>query len=251
MERSVARLHRVSSPKGITAAEVEGLSCFGRACDAVGYFDKGATVTGYVLTITGGTPGRLQTVPGDSLYGVSCVSASRCYGAGFTRSGGLVVTLNDGKASLAQHVTPDLMSIACAGSSCTAAGEQLPPVPSSDAFWGDLVDVSAGKVTATLLVSPSGGFSGVARSGAFFAAVGSVPESAVRGHDGLTSRLSLTPRSSAARQLEQRPTKSNRCSLISTSCSSEATRAASASACSSRTDGARSSTLPQTEQAKW
>jgi hypothetical protein len=169
---SSLKLHRVSSPKGISDAAVEGISCFGGGCDAVGYFDKGATVTGFVLTTTDGKPGRLQSVPGDSLYGVSCVSATRCYSAGYTETGGLVLTLNGGKASAPQHVKPDLMSIGCSGTSCTAAGEQLPPPSSPNAFWGALVDVSAGKVTSTQSVAPSGGFSGVARSGAFFAAVG-------------------------------------------------------------------------------
>jgi hypothetical protein len=170
---SILKLHAVSPPKGTTDVAVEGLSCWGAACDLVGYLEKGVTVTGYVVTATDGKPGHLQSVPGDSLEGVSCMSASRCYAAGYTQAGGLIVTLNSGKASSPQHVKPDLFAIACAGSSCTAVGEELPPSPSADAFWGAIVTVSSGKATSTQAISESGGYNGVGRIGSDFTAVGS------------------------------------------------------------------------------
>lgn len=170
---SVLKLHAVSPPKGTTDVAVEGLSCWGAACDVVGYFQKVSIVTGYVLTATDGKPGHLQRDPGDSLQGVSCMSASRCYAAGYTQTGGLILTVNSGKASSPQHLKPDLFGIACAGTSCTAVGEELPPSPSTAAFWGAIVTVSSGKATSTQLISESGGYNGVGRVGSVFTAVGS------------------------------------------------------------------------------
>jgi len=164
-------LHRVTGPKG-TDDIIEGMSCSGASCAVVGYAEKLAKVQGIIVTTSHGKPAGLHTVAGDSLYGVSCVSKTRCYASGFSQHGGLVLTVNRGVGGSPSKVMPDLFGIACKGNSCTAVGEQLPPQPSADAFWGDIVSVSSGKVTSIQRVPASGGYTGVARIGSVFTAVG-------------------------------------------------------------------------------
>jgi hypothetical protein len=164
-------LHRVAPPKGSTDTVIEGISCWGTSCEMVGYADKVAVVHGLTLAVNRGKPGRLRTVNGDSLYGVSCVSRSRCYAVGFDRDGGVVLTLNGGVAGSPQATRSDLFAIACTGSACTAAGEQL----GGTAFVGTLVAVAAGRVTSSQVVSASGGYDGdgaVARVRGVVTAVG-------------------------------------------------------------------------------
>jgi hypothetical protein len=167
-------LHRVGAPAGSTDTVVEGVSCSGTACEVVGYAEKVAVVKGLIVTISHGKPTGLHVVPGDSLYGVSCTSATLCYASGFNQSGGLILTVKRGVASAPAHVASDLSGIACRGTACTAVGEQLPPPPTTAAFYGSLVTVSSGKVIASQLVPASGGYNSVAAArGGFFAAVGS------------------------------------------------------------------------------
>ena len=168
-------LHQVKGPTGTSIPSIQGVSCSGTACLLVGYADKGATSEGIAITTAGGQPTGLHTVPGDSIYGVSCATETLCYGAGFARSGGIVLTIHNGVAGAVAHAPGDLLSIACHSSSCTAVGSVFPPASahSKAAFYGLVANVSSGKIVSTQSVALSGGFDSVARAGSAFAAVGS------------------------------------------------------------------------------
>jgi hypothetical protein len=169
------QLHQVPAPSGTTSPTLEGVSCSGGSCIAVGDAFKGAEVFGLVLDITGsGAAVHLRTVTADSIYGVWCTSPTTCYAAGFTRTGGVLLTIKSGVAGSQQAVSGDLMGIACHSVTCVAVGERLAPpgAPAKAAYYGELVSVSFGKVTGTQLVPQSGGFSNVGRAGSAFAALG-------------------------------------------------------------------------------
>ena len=165
-------LHRVGVPSKSTDTVIEGLGCFKTSCDVVGYFDEGVVDVGLSITVTGGTHARLHTVGHDSLYGVACISAVRCYADGYGTNGGLVVTLTSGTASRTVSTKADLLGIACNGTACTGVGEALPPPGSSDAFWGQLVTIAAGSVSSVAMIKQSGGYDAVARVGSVFCAIG-------------------------------------------------------------------------------
>ena len=165
-------LRTISAPKGTNSTSVLGLSCSGGTCDVVGYSTSATKVIGLSLTAAGTRLGRLHTANGDSLYGVSCVSKSTCYAAGFGAVEGLVVTIKNGVIGSPRKTLSDLAGIACGGSQCTAVGT-ISALPSSgDINWGTLVSVSAGKVTGSANVKPSFSLDGVARLGSFFTAIG-------------------------------------------------------------------------------
>ena len=161
-------LHKVAPPKGTLDPSVQGISCAGTFCDVVGYADKGFNNVGFVVPVSRGKPGKLHTAPGDSLSGVACPSQSRCYAAGFTRTGGVVLTLNGASPAAPRPVKADLSAIACSGAACTGAGEQL----GGTGFVGVLVAVNGGHVTSSTVVSPSGGYADVARMRDVFMAIG-------------------------------------------------------------------------------
>jgi len=167
-------LHSVKAPAGTTDPTIEGAACSGSTCALVGYADKGTGNEGLVLGFTGGQPGALRTVAGGSIYGVSCVGPALCYAAGFTRTGGFVLTLDHGTAGAEVPVKGDLFGIACRAQVCVAAGEVLAPpgAPARDDYYGLLVWTSGGKVTSTQLVPASGGFTSAAQAKGAFAAEG-------------------------------------------------------------------------------
>jgi hypothetical protein len=154
-------LRTVSAPKNTNSTSVLGLSCAGGNCDVVGYSTAGAKVIGESLVANG-----------DSLYGVSCISKSACYAAGFGTQGGLVVTIKNGAIGRPDKTKSDLAGIACTGSQCTAVGQMVAPVNSGYVQWGTLVSVSAGKAGSTTIVKPAFSLSGVARLGSSFTAIG-------------------------------------------------------------------------------
>jgi hypothetical protein len=164
-------LHRVNGPKG-TDDTIGAVSCSGTSCAVAGYAEKLAKIQGIIVTTSHGKPTGLHTFAGEALYGVSCVSKTRCYASGNGQHGGVVLTVNRGVPGSPSRVKPDLFGIACKGNSCTAAGEQLAPPPSTAFYWGAIVSVSSGKVTSTQLAPASGGYNGVARVGSVFTAVG-------------------------------------------------------------------------------
>jgi hypothetical protein len=174
--RRLTSVHTVRGPRGASSTSIESISCWRSHCAVVGFAHlSGLKFDGVVVTTSGGKPGRLHTAASDLFYGVSCVSATRCYADGFGSgsTAGLVVTLNRGAASH-RHVlaTADLFSIECAGSTCVAAGKVLDN--SAPAFYdGVLQPVSAGALSGSLTtVSVSGGYTGIARRGPGFAAIG-------------------------------------------------------------------------------
>jgi hypothetical protein len=171
-------LHRIAVPSRSSDTVIEGLGCFKDSCDVVGYFDERVATIGLSITVTGGTHAKLHTVGHDSLYGIACISAVRCYADGYGTNGGLVVTLTNGTASKTVATKADLFAIACTGTACTGVGEALPPHGSTNAFWGQLVAIAAGSVSSTAPVKQSGGYSAVARVGSFFCAIG-----AAQAHD--------------------------------------------------------------------
>ncbi|HTW10375.1 MAG TPA: hypothetical protein VME46_22920 [Acidimicrobiales bacterium] len=96
-----------------------------------------------------------------------------CYGAGFSRTGGLAMTINSGAASSIVTVPEgDMMAIACRATSCTVVGEKLAPPgsPAKDIYFGVLVVLNNGKVTSSDVVRSSGGFTNVAQYGGAYAA---------------------------------------------------------------------------------
>ena len=165
-------LRTVSSPKHTSSTTILGLSCDGGNCDIAGYSASGSKVIGLSLVAAGVKTGKLHTATNNSLYGVSCVSKSTCYGSGFDVKGGIVVTIKNGAIGAPQQATSDLFGIACSGSKCTAAGEMVAPESSGDNDWGTLVSVAAGKVTGTTIVRQCFNLTAVARLGTFFSAIG-------------------------------------------------------------------------------
>jgi hypothetical protein len=165
--------HRIAAPRSSDDTTVTGISCKGPTCDVVGYIQQRATETGISIKVTGGTRFALHTVGHDSLYAVSCASASVCYADGFDPGGGVIVKLTNGLLG-ASTPSPDvdLFGIACANSDCTAGGKELATSPSSDAYWGAVLTVVAGAITSTATVEVSSGFEDVSRVGNAYAAVG-------------------------------------------------------------------------------
>jgi hypothetical protein len=82
---------------------------------------------GVVTTITNGTPGTAQLVPGTNLlWGVSCSSVTTCYAVGTNsaQTEGVVVTTTNGTPGTAQVVPGALLyGVACpSATSCVAVG---------------------------------------------------------------------------------------------------------------------------------
>jgi hypothetical protein len=167
-------LEHVPVPRGSSASAIEALSCSGTSCLAVGSGFARSNSLGLLLQTSGGAP-SVRTVANASIYGVSCTTSSLCYGAGFTRVGGLVMTITDGAPSSVVPVkTGDLMAVACRAASCFAVGEKLaPPGAQTKAnFYGVLVGLSNGRVGTSEQVASSGGFINVAQYGGAYAAIG-------------------------------------------------------------------------------
>jgi hypothetical protein len=167
-------VHQVPAPKGTTAPTLEAVSCSGATCVAVGSAIKGTGVDGLVLRSTAWGVPRLQVVPGYSIYGAACPSPTLCYGSGFTRTGGFVMPLNPTGPGPVARVSPDLLSIACHGTTCVSAGETLAPpgAPAKDVYYGALVTTAAGRVTSTALVADSDGYFAISQYGGAFVALG-------------------------------------------------------------------------------
>jgi hypothetical protein len=168
-------VRRLARPAGTRAPDIDGLSCAGASCVAVGSVErKNAPSENLIVTISHGRPVGTRLMPGPvELEAVSCTSATRCYAAGYAPSGpnggGAVVTLTGGVPGPARLVTPILTGIACRGTACVAAGEL--PRPSLENY-GALMPVTAGRPGAVTKVTASGGYRAIGRSGAAFLAVG-------------------------------------------------------------------------------
>jgi hypothetical protein len=165
-------LRQVGSPKKTSALEVSAVSCYGSACDIVGFYIDASTDTGFSLTADGTRLGKPHTSPGNALTGVACASKSVCYAVGdHGHAAGIVITLKDGVPGTSQQFASDPSGIACGGTACTSVGTQL--LQPSENFAGSLVSITAGKVTGTsTFITQSSGLTSVDRIGTFFAASG-------------------------------------------------------------------------------
>jgi len=149
------RLHRVTV-KGSKRLSMTAISCWHSDCEAVGGAMVGPGFSesnrkGLILTTVGGKPARLNADSGyPYLPGVSCVSATTCYGA----SGGYsVLTVTRGVVTHSQGgAGGELSAIECTASGCEAAGTVLLPQYSaqdgwlqslSDGTWGVGIDDGA------------------------------------------------------------------------------------------------------------
>lgn len=169
-------LHRLAGVHGSSSLSIQSVACHGSSCIAVGSVDVHVgQIVGVIVPIHHGHPSPLHKAKGDALYSASCPGAKRCYAVGFDSKGGVILTLHGASVTSTAAVTPDLSGIACHGSACTAVGQTLPPPPAAppSSFYGTITRLSAGKVTSTVSVPVSGGYSGVAQPTAgFFAAIG-------------------------------------------------------------------------------
>ncbi len=161
---SKVTLHKVSPPHGASDPIISGLSCASTSCYAVGFADKGTDGVGLLLPISKGKAGKLTSVTGEALAAIACISKTRCYVGGYNRTSGLIWTLAGGKLSAPKTAPPDLLTIACAGPLCTAAG--------TNGLNGTITTVSGGTPGSTQTDATSGGFSDIARKHNVFVAVG-------------------------------------------------------------------------------
>ena len=174
-------LHKVAGAHGSTATNSEGIACKQAACLAVGYYLKSPKISGFLLTMNHGKPGKQHLVSNDYLYGVSCVSPAKCYAAGVVaQAAGVVVTVTHGLATHAQMETADVSGIECAGATCRASGEE----PGGSSYYGVIVTLSNGINTGMRSVDTGvAGFNGpntIARRGGGFAAIGPTPRAVRR-----------------------------------------------------------------------
>ncbi len=167
-------VHKVAGAKGSTDTIVEGIACKKASCLAVGYYDlKFPKTAGFLLTMTHGKTGKQHLVGNDFFYGASCVSASKCYTAGFAgHAAGIVVTVKNGVATHTQTESADVTGIECVGGLCRAAGEEL----GGSTYYGVIVTLANGTNKGTPVVDTAvGGFDGpntIASRGSGFAAIG-------------------------------------------------------------------------------
>jgi hypothetical protein len=147
-------LHRVTV-KGSKRMSMTAISCWRADCEAVGGAMVGPGFSpsnrkGLILTTAGGKPARLNADSGyPYLPGVSCVSATTCYGA----YGGSVVTVTRGVVTHSLGgAGGGVSAIECTTSGCEVAGTVLLPQYStsdgllqslSDGRWGTPIDDGA------------------------------------------------------------------------------------------------------------
>jgi hypothetical protein len=179
--------HKVAVPSKGTDPDIEAVSCWTTTCVVVGSaYVHTSTVLGVSLSIVNGTSIKSHTVVNHSLYGVSCISTSRCYAAGYDEHGGVIDTLTNGSLT-SSTATPgsDLMSIACVSTTCTAVGEELATGITNDTYWGTIYPFTSGHLGTVDVDDPVDGFTSVAASGGSFAAFGPTQ----RGNDGIVALM--------------------------------------------------------------
>jgi hypothetical protein len=173
--------HRLSlryerAPSGIDLNPGD-ISCAAGSCVLVGSVRKDGSTDGFVVTINDGRPAGARLVKGDSLFGVSCTTATFCYASGKDSSGGgLIVPLTRGAAGHPISASGPISGIACSGPECIAAGAL--PIPGEGTMYGHVLTygailmLSAGKVAGSHVVPDSAGFDSVALAGGTFTAIG-------------------------------------------------------------------------------
>jgi hypothetical protein len=165
--------HQVAVGKKALEVIMQAVSCDGASCDAVGYLDEGASSVGVSLEIRAPNSLVLHTIAKVGLDAVSCISPQRCYAAGTSGTGGVVLMLASGVVALNSPVPGvNLSSIACVGSACTAAGEEQAQSPSTDVTWGAVVPTSEGVPGTTGAIEAAVALTGAATAGGAVVVVG-------------------------------------------------------------------------------
>ena len=169
------RMHRVTV-KGSKRLSMKAISCWHSDCEAVGGALVGPGFSyrnrkGLILTTAGGKPAGLDADSGyPDLPGVSCISATTCYGA----YGGSVVTVTRGVVTKYQGGAGGyLNAIECTASECEAAGSVVQYSTSdgflqslSDGTWGAPIDDGAAYFfTGIAARGASGGFVAIGTGG--------------------------------------------------------------------------------------
>ncbi len=168
------RLSHVNAPKGTDVIDIGGVSCVATSCVVAGYAEDGIKLTGLLLSVSHGKPGKLQTVAGDLVQGVSCTSTTRCYVSGGVNAVGRILTVEKGKVIATSKTTPLVAAIACGGTACTAVGqENAPPgAPPNDFFYGAVVAVASGIATSVAGIQASSRLYAVAHISGGYVALG-------------------------------------------------------------------------------
>ena len=165
--------HRLAGLAKTSDTVIEGISCVSSTCDVVGYFSRGATNVGLSETDHGGRTFALHTVAADSLYGVSCISSSRCFADGFNPSGGVFVSLTNGALATS---TPthgvDLFGLVCTAAACVADGQENAQPPSTDFTWGAVLSVTNGVATTPIAITAASKLYAMAGAGSTIAVLG-------------------------------------------------------------------------------
>ena len=168
------KLLHVDAPKGTAVLDIGAVSCVAATCVVAGYAVDGPKTTGLLLSVSHGKPGKLQTVPGDLVQGVSCTSTTLCYVAGGVNAVGRILTFDKGKVTSTSKTTPLLAAIACGGSACTAVGEENAPpgAPPNDFTYGAVVAVASGMATSATGIEASSRLYAVAHISGGYVALG-------------------------------------------------------------------------------
>jgi hypothetical protein len=173
------KTHELSAHGG-SAPGIAGISCSGSTCLAVGSKKFGV---GVALLIKHKTLSKFITIGfanAQAATGVSCVSTSTCYLVGdFPDPAGYVATIHAGKVTAHSTFASAPFGISCHAANCIVAGEEVSKTTpiAAGGFNGDLTPVASGKAQAVQEVLASGGYSGIAVKGSFFAAVGGAAKS--------------------------------------------------------------------------
>lgn len=186
--RTVA-FHHLSLPVTVESSQgnlpqLADTSCAGVVCETVGYetnpsIGQEADTQGYIVTTRRGVPiGPIAYVPTYALHGVSCVSTSVCYVAGFSDDnvGGVFPVLH-GRPGTPIPTPGAAWGVACARGTCTFAGAMVPQEGLDEGLIGT---IAQGRVTSSHLVPRvSTEFTDVVNAGRDYAAVGLGPEAGV------------------------------------------------------------------------
>jgi hypothetical protein len=162
-------LHEINAPSGGTNPAFGGLSCSGSSCELVATTQQGTRTVGIIVTIRAGQPTGMHFAPGAELNDVSCTRPSLCYATGAEGTGGVVMAINRGIPGSRTTVPGTMYGIACRSNRCTAVGALDAGVGTP---FGEIVELTSGKLTGTRTVAAAAGLADVAVAGRATVAVG-------------------------------------------------------------------------------
>ncbi len=140
--------------------EVGGISCWKTTCVTVGTTISDSTDNySFIVTIRHGKPAAVDFAPANEwgLHAVSCVSSSTCYAVG---AYGIFATVINGDYGTVENGPAGNHEIECAGSTCWTTRR------------GILWKVTNGAIGPPITDSATPDFTGIARRGTGFAAIG-------------------------------------------------------------------------------